>query len=1050
MARLIETMRNRVREIGARAIVEELQLDGWQRRLAVHHGPGQYEYLDEDATEIGVGDIWARQGQTAFLSRTISIPTSWTGLKVGLELTTGGEGLLSLNGTPYHGVDDRRGYILLCRSCSGGETLQADVEMKTGGYLEFVAHDARKPYILSAARLIAVDAAIEAAYHDFRVAVEAAGAVADPVVAEGILLAVKRALDGVDFRREPGAPVPPAFDEQMREARAALAEGLRAIHYGRLPGSIFFAGHSHIDVAWLWPLRETMRKVGRTYSTVAALMDEFPDYHFVCSQVPLFLYLKEHFPAVYERVKARIADGRFEPIGGTWVEHDTNVPSGESMVRQCLYGKQFFREEFGVDVRVGWLPDVFGYTYSLPQIYRRAGLDGFMTAKVAWNETNRLPHNTFWWEGLDGTRILAHLVHNLGPMYNAHVRPDEILRQWDDYADKLRFPEMLCPYGFGDGGGGPTREMLETIPRLADMPGLPGARTGRVHDFFERLRESADGAPVWNGEMYFERHRGTYTTQAANKRDNRRAELTLRDAEMFSVVAALLGRAYPAERLRATWHTVLLNQFHDILPGSSIHAVYEDSAADYRAILSAATDVRDEAMQHVVGFINTEGDGTPVIVYNTLSWQRDGLVTVDAPKGKTRFTVWDATGQPMPVHVEDGKLTFLAERVPACGYAVYRCVAGATETPKCHFHYEDGHVTGPWYDIVFDERGGIVRITDLAHRRQVLREGARGNALQVFEDKPVHDEAWDIDLSYQERMWEFLPDGLPTVVECNALRMVLKQSLRYGRSTIDQRIVLYAHDPRIDFVTRVNWQERKTMLKVAFPVNVHSPRATYEIAYGAIERPTHRSTSWDAAKYEVPGHRWADLSEGDYGVAVLNDSKYGWDIEGDTIRLTLLRSPESPDPEADRGIHEFTYALLPHRGDWRERVLYAGMELNSPLLAQVATPHPGRLPKLRSTIAVDRSNVIVDAVKLAEDGDGVIVRVYEAHGSRGPVKITFTRPIAHAEECNLLEEKCGEVEVEGFHIAFEMKPWELRTFRIRLGESVTASAVVTASGKARG
>lgn len=1046
MARLIETMRNRVQEIGARVIVGEERLDGWRRRLANHRGPGTYDFLDDGATEIDVGDIWARQGQTAFLSRSVTIPPEWSGLKVGLELTTGGEGLLSVDGQPYHGVDDRRGYILLHSSCSGGETHTLDIEMKTGGYLEFVAHDERRPYILSAARLIAVDPAIEAAYGDFRVAVECAAAVSDPVVSEGILLAVKDALAEVDFR---GHDRQQASGEAFGEARAKLAEGLRRIGYGRLPGSIFFAGHSHIDVAWLWPLRETMRKVGRTYATVAALMDEFPHYHFVCSQVPLFLYLKQYFPNVYERVKGRIAEGRFEPIGGTWVEHDTNVPSGESMVRQCLYGKRFFRDEFGVDVRVGWLPDVFGYTWSLPQIYRRAGLDGFMTAKVAWNETNRIPHNTFWWEGIDGTRILAHLVHNLGPMYNAHVRPDEILRQWADYADKLRFPEMLCPFGYGDGGGGPTREMLEAIPRLADIPGMPAAKTGRVHDFFDRLRESANGAPVWNGEMYFERHRGTYTTQAANKRDNRRAELLLRDAEMFSVVAAILGKEYRADDIRQAWHTVLLNQFHDILPGSSIRAVYEDSARDYEAVLSAAADVRDDAMRHVVGFINTEGDGIPIVVYNTLSWQRDGLVTVDAPAGKDRFTVWDPSGRAMPVHVEDGKLTFLAEGVPACGYAVFRCVAGSTETPRCHLRYERGHAHGPWYDIVFDEHGGIRSVTDLIHHREVLRPGARGNVLQVFEDKPVHDEAWDIDLSYQERSWEFTTDGPPELVECNALRMVLAQTLRYGRSTIDQRIILYCHDPRIDFVTRANWQERKTMLKVAFPVNVHAARATFEIAYGAIERPTHRSTSWDQARFEVPGHRWADLSEGDYGVAVLNDCKYGWDVEGDVLRLTLLRSPESPDPEADRGIHEFTYALLPHRGDWRERVVFAGMELNTPLLPQVTKPHAGRLPKLRSTVAVDRPNVVVDAVKMAEDGDGIIVRVYEAHGSRGPVKITFTRPVAQAEECNLLEDRCCDVEVEGFHIAFDIKPWEVRTFRIHLGESVTASAVLKASGKAK-
>lgn len=1041
MARLIETLRLRVAEIGSQVVAREERLDGWEKRAASHLGPGKYEFMDAKWSSLDVGDIWARQGQTAFLRRTIRIPAEWAGLKVGLELRTGGEGLLSVNGEPRHGIDDNRGYVLLADPCLGGEKLLVEIEMKTGGYLEFVAGDPRRPYLLGSARLLGIDAGVEAAHYDFMVAHDCAAAVQDPLVQEAILLAMRDALQTVDFRDRSL----PAFRDGLRAAREALKSNLEAVQFGRSPGTIFFAGHSHIDVAWLWPLRETMRKVGRTYATVAALMDEFPDYHFVCSQVPLFLYLKEHFPPVYERIRARVKEGRFEPIGGTWIENDTNIVSGESLVRQCLYGKRFFRDEFGVDVKVGWLPDVFGYAWSLPQIYRRAGIEYFMTSKVAWNEVNRIPHNTFWWEGIDGSRVLTQLVHNVRNMYNAHVEPAEMLQQWADYADKLQYPEVLCPFGHGDGGGGPTRRMLEYLPRLADVPGLPAARTGRVHDFFDRIASRTDGLPVWNGEMYFERHRGTYTTQAANKRDNRRAELLYRDAEMFSVVAALLGRDYPTEDLRANWHTILLNQFHDILPGSSIHQVYEDSAADYARVLENGERIRSEAMGYVEPFINTEGDGTPAIVYNTLSWPRDGVVEMDAPRGATRVTVWDPTGRSLPACIENGKVLFLAERVPACGYAVYRVVSGSTETQRTHFRYADGKAISKRYEIHFGDRGGITRIRDIARNRDVLKPGSRANVLQVFEDKPVRDEAWDVDLSYQDRVWEFAADGPPVAVEKNPLRMVLEQKLSYGSSCIVQRIVLYEHDERIDFVTRVDWQERKTMLKVAFPVAVRAPRATYEIPFGAIERPTHRNTSWDAAQYEVAGQRWADLSEGDYGVAILNDCKYGWDIEQDVMRLTLLRSPESPDPEADRGSHEFTYSLLPHRGDWRERVVFAGYELNVPLLLQVARPHQGRLPKLRSTISVDRPNVVVDTVKMAEDGNGMIVRLYEAHGSRGLVKLTLTRPVASATECNLLEEPIGPVKTSGFQLMFDILPWQVRTFRVAPGASVTASAGLKAT-----
>lgn len=1041
MARLIETLKLRVSEIGSQVIVREERLDGWQKRAATHLGPGQYDYLDAEWTTLDVGDIWARQGQTVFLRRQIAIPADWSGLKTGLELRTGGEGLLTIDGEVRHGIDDHRGYVLLANPCRGAEKLDCEIEMKTGGYLEYVSRDPGKPYLLAAARLLGIDAAVEAAYYDFLVAHESAAALQDPTTQEAILLAIQAALKDVDFRDKSQ----PSFREALGSARQTLTQRLDAIASGRNPGTIFFAGHSHIDVAWLWPLRETMRKVGRTYATVAALMDEFPDYYFVCSQAPLFLYLKEHFPTVYSRIKARVKEGRFEPIGGTWVENDTNVVSGESLVRQCLYGKRFFREEFGVDVRVGWLPDVFGYAWSLPQIYKQAGLDYFMTSKVAWNETNRIPHNTFWWEGIDGSRVFTQLVHNLQNMYNAHVRPAEMLRQWSDYADKLQQPEALCPFGYGDGGGGPTREMLEYLPRLADIPGLPAARTGRVHDFFDRIAASAGRAPVWNGEMYFERHRGTYTTQAANKRDNRRCELLFRDAEMFCVVAALLGHEYPADELRSNWHRILLNQFHDILPGSSIHQVYEDSAADYAQILEDGRRLRSQAMEYVEPFINTEGDGTPVVVYNTLSWPRDGIIEIDPPAGAARVTVWDPTGAAAPACLEGGKLLFLAERVPACGYAVFRVVAGSPETLRSHFRYADRRAVSTRYEVEFGEHGGITRLRDIARGRDVIKPGERGNVLQVFEDKPVRDEAWDIDLSYQDRTWEFVAEGPPKLVEKDPLRMVLAQTLTYGRSTIEQKTILYEHDDRIDFVTQVDWQERKTMLKVAFPVTVRSPRATYEIAFGAIERPTHRNTSWDQAQYEVSGHRWADLTEGDYGVAILNDCKYGWDIEGDVMRLTLLRSPESPDPEADRGMHVFAYSLLPHRGDWRERVVFAGHELNAPLLAQVTRPHSGRLPRLRSTISVDRPNVIVDTVKMAEDGKGLIVRVYEAHGSRGPVKITLTRPVASAHECNLLEEKIGPVRSSGYQILFDILPWQVRSFRVQPGESVTASAGLKAT-----
>ncbi|HSV72778.1 MAG TPA: glycoside hydrolase family 38 C-terminal domain-containing protein [Chthonomonadales bacterium] len=1029
MADPFHVARKRIAEIGRRVVRASLTLDSWERRAARHLGPGQYEWLEEGAPAVDVGGVWGSQGQTVFLRRRARVPEEWAGLKVGLEMRTAGEGLLRVDGEPHHGVDDNRGLIVLALAARGGEEWDLEVELKPGGYLEYVARSPRRPYVLEEARLAAVDPAMEAAWLDLRVAHEAAGAIRDPALREAMLAALVDALREADLREQAAS----GLAEGLAAAREKLRTGLSALQWGRHPGAIFFAGHSHIDLAWLWPIRETMRKVGRTYSTVDALMEEFPHYHFVCSQAPLFLWLKRDFPTVYERVKRRVAEGRFEPVGGTWVENDCNVVSGESLVRQCLYGQRFFRDELGVRVRVGWLPDVFGYSWAMPQVYRKAGLDYFMTAKVAWNESNRIPWNTFWWQGADGSRLLTQLVHNLGNMYNAQVQPSEMLRQWDDFADKRTVGEALCPYGFGDGGGGPTRQMLEFLPRLAAMPGMPRAATGRVHDFFDRIAERAgDGLPVWNGELYFERHRGTYTTRAWNKRCNRRAELTLREAEIWSVAAAGAGAPYPAEAIREAWQTTLLNQFHDILPGSSIDEVYRDSDRDYEAVLETAERLRSDAMQALARRVDTLGEGQAVVAFNPLGWERTDVADIPNPGIETPVLAMP-DGRMEPCQPAGDRLLVRVPDVPSLGWAVGHVRTSPEPPAPSPFLYEDGVLMTPHWMAAFGPDGTLRRLTDRRCERDVLPAGALANELQVFEDRPVSDEAWDIDLESRERMWRFQADGPPRLAELGPLYMALEQTLRHNRSTIDQRIVFWAHSRRIDFETRVDWQERKTLLKVAFPVQVHSPRATYEIAFGSIERPTHRNTSWDAARFEVSGHRWADLSETGYGVAVLNDSKYGWDIEGNVIRLTLLRSPEDPGPTADLGEHRFTYSLLPHAGTWLGSVVAEAHALNAPLAAVAQPAHAGDLPSPQSLAVVRGAPaVVIDTVKRAEDSDETVIRVYEALGGRMPVTVEMHRPIASAVECDLLEEGDAPVEREFNRLRFAIKPFEVRTFRVRL------------------
>ncbi len=1010
----------RIKEIEDVVIAGSRTLDGWQVRNARFIDSCQYDYIC-DWRMLNNGDIWARQGETAFIKRKITVPGDWTGRRVALELLTGGEGLLSINGKPYHGVDDNRGYILLASEARGGEEFDCEIEIKTGGYWEYLPENPSTPYVLSSARLIAIDRAVEESYFDFKVAYDSAAGVKDPVLQEAILLAIKEAFHTIDFRDKRS----PEFREQLISSREFLCGGLGKLGWGKCPGSVHFTGHSHIDVAWLWPLKETMRKVGRTYSTVTALMDEFPDYHFNCSQVPLFIFLKEQYPSVYERVKARIQEGRFEPVGGTWVEHDTNLISGESMVRQCLYGKRFFRDDFGVDVRVGWLPDVFGDSWTLPQIYKKAGLDYFMTAKFHANEIHRFPYNTFWWQGIDGTRIFTHVVHDIVTGYNAHVNPCDMVKQWDDYIGKPENPDILTPFGYGDGGGGPTREMLEYMPRLSEMPGIPKAHTGRVHDYFDRIAANTKDLPVWNGEIYFERHRGTYTSQAKNKKYNRRSELLLREAEIFGV----LSGGYDKAAVTDAWQTVLLNQFHDIIPGSSIGEVYTCSHAQYEEVLEQGASIRKNALQTLVKEANTTGEGIPVAVFNSLSWPRMDIVSLPLP-GDGPFKVMAPDGKEVGSQSSEGAISFVAGDVPSCGYSVYRLVESTAIEAATPFEVDGSRITTPYYEITLGDDGSLLRLFDRINAREVLREGDRANVLQVFEDKPCQEDAWDIEIQYQDKVWEFEPDGQPEVTECGSVRLTVNRKMKYGNSTLQQKMALYAHSPRIDFITKVDWQERKTMLKTAFPVDIHSTKAAYEIAFGAIERPTHWNTDWDKAAFEVSGHKWADLSEAGYGVSILNDCKYGWDIKENVMRLTLLRSPMYPDAHADLGVHEFTYSLLPHTGDWRCGTVRAGGELNLPLIPIVADKHEGTLGKTHAFITIDAPNVIVDTVKCAEESGETIVRVYEAHGGRCSATLVFDRAIESVVETNLLEEDLNAVEFDGSGINFYIKPFEIKTYKV--------------------
>lgn len=1028
----IPKLEQRVAEVRERVVTDRQPL----QHLQVAEGDPTKESVWRDLAD---GDRWGgHEGVTWFRARFV-VPAQWSGrrLRVHVKASPGhAEGLLYVDGNPTQGLDWAHPDALLTETAKARREYSLTLAVTTG-YLTPRGREFSQNTLV-AAEVWAMDRDAEDFAFNAHVALEAAKTLPDSSPdRHTIINTLDEAFGLVDFC----APLADMFYESLRRANEVLkAKVYDALHAADRP-SILFAGHSHIDVAWLWPLEETRRKCGRTFATVLSLMDQYPDYHFLQSQPQLYKYTKEDFPQVYERLCRRVAEGRWEATGGMWVEADTNVPSGESLVRQVLFGKRFFRQEFGVDNTLLWLPDVFGYTAALPQIIAKSGMEYFMTTKVSWNQWNKIPYDTFWWEGLDGSRVLTHFITAPVPAgvlgtiatYNGNVELPQVQGTWADYKQKSINDTVLYAFGHGDGGGGPTREMLETLSRLKDFPGVPRCRQGKAEQFFAdlaaRLKASGAEVPVWKGELYFELHRGTYTTQARTKKNNRKSEVLYHDAELFSAWASLLGHPYPQQALNTGWETILLNQFHDVLPGSSIREVYEESERQFVDVQRAGLEARDSALRALASQVDLPEDRA-LVVFNSLSWNRTDLATAMLDV-EGDFELLDEEGQPVAYQrVSEEEIVFIAT-VPACGYATYRLRAGRASECVSRLDATTEALENEFYRVALTPEGTISSLFDKQNQREVLAAGAMANAFQRFEDKPLAHDAWDIDLFYRQKMWT---DGVTEdlrVIEAGPVRAGVEFKRRFSRSLITQRLFVYQGLPRIDFATEVDWHEKHVLLKVAFPVDVHSSRATYDIQFGNLERPTHWNTSWDWARFEVCAQKWADLSEGDYGVSLINDCKYGYDVKENLLRLTLLRSPESPDPKADEGLQEFTYALYPHAGDWRSGTVRRAYELNYPLVAVLESPHPGALPPSASFVTADCDNVIVETVKKAEDDESLILRIYECYNQRGEVTLTFSRNLAEACDCDLMEENRTPPACESNTFRTFVKPYEIKTFALK-------------------
>ncbi|MDQ1395184.1 MAG: alpha-mannosidase [Acidimicrobiaceae bacterium] len=927
---------------------------------------------------FAVGSPWGGAWDTSWFRLHETVPEGWQGREVRLRFSLGytgqpgfgAEAMVWDGDRPVTALNSRHNAYTVLPKATGGEDIDLWVEAAANPVASMGVPPApmlmpdyggRPLFRLDRADLATVVPEVESFFYDFAVLLDLYDALPpDEARAANVLRALNDACNRLNPRDIAGT---------VEDARPPLSDALAQPANASAP-KMSAVGNAHIDTAWLWPLRETARKAARTFSTAVDLMDEYPDYHYACSQPAQMAMVERDYPELFERIKEKVAAGQFEPVGAMWVEPDCNVPSGESLVRQTLYGFRYWQEKFGVEVTEVWLPDVFGYAASLPQIMRLAGLDRFLTQKLSWNRLNRMPHHTFWWEGIDGSRVFTHFPP--ADTYGATMSMAELGHAAKNFRDHGRSSHQLYLYGYGDGGGGPTRGMLERAHRLRDLEGAPRVTLETAADFWDQATAEAHDLATWAGELYFEYHRGTYTTQAEGKRNNRQLELLLREAELWS-----------RRDLTDAWKDLLVLQFHDILPGTSIHWVYEDARRTYAAIRQAAEVAAAEGAAALAERADTSAAAQPLVVFNSSPFARREVV--------------------------EERLVEL----PPLGYTVVD-MAVAAKAP------ENDILLG----LEWDDRGLLTSIWDHEAGREVLAGPA--NLFQLHEDRPVQWDAWDIDGQYLEQVTD-LTDLDEFEVGDGVVRIVRS----FGSSQLRQTIRLRPGSRRIDFETEVDWHEDHRLLKVAFPVDIHARRATYEIQYGHVERPNHRNTSWDVARFEVCAHKWVDLGEPGYGVALLNDCKYGHDIFGNTIRLSLLRAPTSPDPVADRGHHRFTYSLFPHPGDFREAgVIEEAYALNLPVRAVPAGVHSGDLPPTWSAVSVDQPNLVVEAVKTAEDEDATVVRLYEAWGRRGRARVTFGEAVASANIADLLERPLEALTITENGVDLDFRPFQILTLLV--------------------
>lgn len=1034
----IDKLRNRIHEIENFRYRDAIELEYFNTKINEDKDINP-EIPSEFDGVLRLGETWKGRDLYIWMKKIVNIPSDWKNKSIvgifdfgetGAGNNSGFESLFYLDNKPYQGVDSNHKEVFFPEGSAG-----CDLELlfRLWSGLEGGGVPRDQEHRINMAQVAWLDEKMDDLYYNAMVVLETIQEL-DQYSSDRVHLTkiLNNTFKLVDWSY-PGSE---SFYISAHEASDYLNSEIDKIDKDSVI-NVTCIGHTHIDVAWLWRLKHTREKCARSFSTVLRLMERYPEYIFLQTQPQLYEYVKNDYPELYEAIKQKVADGNWEVDGGMWLEADCNIPSGESLVRQILVGSRFIKEEFNKDVDYLWLPDVFGYSWALPQILKKSGISTFMTTKISWNQYNRMPHDTFNWRGIDGSEVLTHFITTPEPWsqpgswfytYNGRLTPKSVKGVWDAYTDKNITSDLLVSYGFGDGGGGVNREMLEYRRRLDKMPGLPNVKTGKAADYFKCLREKVENTNeyvhTWDGELYLEYHRGTYTSQAYTKMMNRRLELLYRETEWLGAMNSLnIGdwNSYPQTDLTKGWKTILRHQFHDIIPGSSITEVYEDTKVEYKEAKKLALEAQENFKNSLI-----KEDENSWTVINNANWNRCETVEI---KTELEGNFYDNKGNKLESQRKNGKYTVKVNNVEGTGFKTIKLKVEDIQEGNESFEYSENKIDTPYYELKWNEFGQLTSIFDKENNREVLAKGQRGNVLQMFEDKPMAHEAWDIDIYYQEKMREVTDLQNIELTEVGNLKAVVRFNYKYMNTTISQDMVTYANDRRIDFITNVDWREQKQLLKVAFPVDIRSTMATYDVQFGNVKRPTHWNTSWEMAKFETVAQQWVDLSQRDYGVSLLNDSKYGHDIKDNVIRLTLLKSATHPDPVQDQGEQNFTYSLLPHAGDFIEAdTVKAAYQLNQPLRA-IEGEIKGNIP----TKMFDFNNayVLVDAIKKAEDENMVVVRFHEYAGSRQEVKIKSDYNIVGWMETNLMEKPIEELRNEK-DINLIVNPYEIKTIMIKM------------------